>query len=187
MGTVRFYNEILGFPVVHSVCAVGWGPEDHPDFVHFFFDIGGGDRIAFFYYFGLEPLGPETGRDAYSHHGPEVPKFFRDSRHLAMHVPSVDALEEYQRRLTDSGWGVEMRVQHETIESIYTHDPNGYLVEFTCPMRDLSEADDRDAALTVRALVDVVRSGDPNMAKLWARKAELIVAAAENLEPVSMP
>ncbi len=52
-GTVRFYRDVLGFPVVHSICAVGWGPEDHPDFIHFFFDIGNDDRIAFFYYFGL--------------------------------------------------------------------------------------------------------------------------------------
>jgi hypothetical protein len=40
---------------VHSICAVGWGPEDHPDFIHFFFDIGNDDRIAFFCYFGAEP------------------------------------------------------------------------------------------------------------------------------------
>ena len=49
---------MLGFPVVHSICAAGWGPENHPDFIHFFFDIGNDDRIAFFYYFGL----PEPDR-----------------------------------------------------------------------------------------------------------------------------
>ena len=33
-GTVRFYRDVLGFPVVHSICAVGWGtggsPRLHP-------------------------------------------------------------------------------------------------------------------------------------------------------------
>src|SRR6201999_4634013 len=53
--TVRFYRDVLGFPVVHSICAAGWGPDDHPDFIHFFFDIGNGDRLAFFYYFGAKP------------------------------------------------------------------------------------------------------------------------------------
>ena len=43
-GTVRFYRDVLGFPVVHSICAAGWGPEKHPDFIHFFFDIGNDDR-----------------------------------------------------------------------------------------------------------------------------------------------
>ena len=50
--TVRFYRDVLEFPVVHSICAAGWGPERHPDFIHFFFDIGNDDRLAFFYYFG---------------------------------------------------------------------------------------------------------------------------------------
>lgn len=184
VGTVRFYHDILGFPIVHSVCAVGWGPSDHPDFVHFFFDIGQGDRIAFFYYFGLEPFS-EPGQDAYATHGPDVPGFFRDSRHLAIHVDSVESLNEYRRRLESNQWTVEMQVKHETIESIYTHDPNGFLVEFTYPTRETTEVDDYDAELTVRALLDVVSAKEqPSLAKLWARKAELIVGdAAKELQP----
>jgi len=176
--TVRFYHDILGFPIVHSVCAVGWGPSDHPDFVHFFFDIGKGDRIAFFYYFGVERFSPHG--DAYATHGPEVPGFFRDSRHLAIHVESVDVLDEYRRRLESNNWTVEMQVKHETIESIYTHDPNGYLVEFTYPTRETTKVDHDDAELTVRALLDVVTSTEtPSLAALWARKAELIVQQAD--------
>ncbi|WP_201408743.1 VOC family protein [Mycobacterium paraintracellulare] len=183
-GTVRFYHDILGFPIVHSVCAVGWGPADHPDFVHFFFDIGKGDRIAFFYYFGVERFSPDG--DAYATHGPEIPGFFRDSRHLAIHVDSVDVLEEYQRRLQSNDWHVEMRVKHETIESIYTHDPNGYLVEFTYPTRATTVADDDDAELTVRALLDVVASSEkPSLAALWARKAELILEHSEDVSPAA--
>ena len=144
-GTVRFYRDVLGFPVVHSICAVGWGPEDHPDFIHFFFDIGNDDRIAFFYYFGTEPFntGPynKTGRgDAYSAFGPEVPTYFIRSRHLAIHVDGYEDLMEYRRRLDASQWPVEMQIQHETIESIYTHDPNGYMIEITRAMRPVTPA-----------------------------------------------
>lgn len=175
--TVRFYHDTLGFPIVQSVCAVGWGPADHPDFVHFFFDIGNGDRIAFFYYFGVERF--SASGDAYATHGPEIPGFFRDSRHLAIHVESVEVLDEYRRRLESNDWQVEMQVKHETIESIYTHDPNGFLVEFTYPTRVTTEVDDDDAELTVRALLDVVGSSEtPSLAALWARKAELIVQQA---------
>lgn len=184
--TVHFYRDVLGFPLVHSVCAVGWGAEEHPDFVHFFFDIGQGDRLAFFYYFGLEPLA-EPGRDAHAGHGPETPKFFRDSRHLSLHVDNADVLFEYRRRLDESSYGVEMQIQHETIESIYTHDPNGYLVEFSCPTRETTAADDRDAELTVRALLDIVADGEPSMSKLWTRKAELIVSDAAAREADSEP
>lgn len=182
--TVRFYHDILGFPIVHSVCAVGWGPADHPDFVHFFFDIGQGDRIAFFYYFGVERF--SSSGDAYATHGPEIPGFFRDSRHLAIHVDSGDDLNEYRRRLESNSWTVEMQVKHETIESIYTHDPNGYLVEFTYPTRVTTQVDDNDAELTVRALVDIVESTEqPSLAALWTRKAELIVSQVTADELVS--
>jgi catechol 2,3-dioxygenase-like lactoylglutathione lyase family enzyme len=163
-GTVRFYHEVLGFPIVHAILAKGWGREYNPDFVHFFFDVGDGDRIAFFYYFGLEPYRDET------------PKLLRHtSRHLAIHVDSLQALEEYQRRLDASEWPVFMRVPHETIESIYVYDPNDYLIEFTTPTRPAVPADARDAELTVAALVDVVRKeSEPSLAAVCARKAELI-------------
>ncbi|MFG3522043.1 VOC family protein [Nocardia nova] len=176
--TVRFYRDVLGFPVVHSVCAAGWGPKDHPDFVHFFFDIGDGDRIAFFYYFGAEPVNTTGRGDAYSGFGPEVPDFFLQSRHLAIHVESEEALMEYRRRLDDSQWPVEMQVMHETIESIYTHDPNGYMFEITRALRPVTPQEDLDANLSVEALVDVVSRPEPTLGKLLARKAELIVERA---------
>lgn len=177
-GTVRFYRDVLGFPVVHSICAAGWGPDDHPDFIHFFFDIGNDDRIAFFYYFGLAPVHEQQRGDVYAGFGPDVPEFFVRSRHLAIHVENEDDLLEYRRRLDVSAWPVEMQVKHETIESIYTHDPNGYMVEFTRAMRPVTPQEDLDANLTIDALLDVVGAGEPTFGKLLARKAELIVARA---------
>jgi catechol 2,3-dioxygenase-like lactoylglutathione lyase family enzyme len=178
-GTVRFYRDVLGFPVVHSICAAGWGPDDHPDFIHFFFDIGNGDRIAFFYYFDLEqPVSLGKG-DVYARFGPETPDFFVKSRHLAIHVDSEEHLLEYRRRLDTSEWPVEMQIQHETIESIYTHDPNGYMFEITRALRPVTPQEDLDANLTIDALVDIVQRPGAGMADLLTRKAELIVERAE--------
>ncbi|SFO35973.1 VOC family protein [Actinomadura madurae] len=178
-GTVAFYRDVLGFPVVHSICAAGWGPEKHPDFIHFFFDIGNGDRLAFFYYFGLAPFGGGSKGDAYSRFAAEVPDYFVRSRHLAIHVDGEEDLLEYRRRLDGSRWPVEMQIQHETIESIYTHDPNGYMIEVTRALRPVTPQEDLDAALTIDALVDVVSGpGEPSMAALLERKAELIVERA---------
>ncbi|MDI9896917.1 MULTISPECIES: VOC family protein [Nocardiaceae] len=177
-GTVEFYRDVLGFPVVHSICAAGWGPEKHPDFIHFFFDIGNDDRLAFFYYFGLEPFEGGPQGDSYSRFDEDVPIFFIRSRHLAIHVDSEEDLLEYRRRLDGSDWPVEMQIQHETIESIYTHDPNGYMIELTRAMRPVTPQEDLDANLTIDALIDVVRGPDPSMANLLTRKAELIVERA---------
>lgn len=180
VGTVHFYRDVLKFPVVHSICAAGWGMDQHPDFIHFFFEIGNDDRIAFFYYFGFEPPGQagENG-DVYARFGPETPQFFINSRHLAIHVDDEEDLLEYRRRLDHSQWPVEMQVRHETIESIYTRDPNGYMVELTRALRPITPQEDLDAALTVDALMDVASQPEPSMDKLLARKAELIVERAE--------
>ena len=124
-----------------------------------------------------------TGRgDAYASFGPEVPEYFIRSRHLAIHVDSYEDLMEYRRRLDDSEWPVEMQIQHETIESIYTHDPNGYMIELTRAMRPVTPQEDLDANLTIDALLDVVAEPDPSFGKLLARKAELIVQQAADWE-----
>jgi catechol 2,3-dioxygenase-like lactoylglutathione lyase family enzyme len=178
--TVRFYRDTLGFPVVHSICAAGWGPEDHPDFIHFFFDIGNDDRIAFFYYFGLEAPDTADGKgDVYARFGADVPEFFVRSRHIALHVESEEHLLEYRRRLDDSEWPVEMQIQHETIESIYTHDPNGFFFEVTRSLRPVTPQEDLDANLTIDALVDIVQRPGASMDSLLVRKAELILERAE--------
>ncbi|MFC8312298.1 VOC family protein [Gordonia hongkongensis] len=176
--TVHFYRDVLGFPVVHSICAAGWGPDRHPDFIHFFFDIGNDDRLAFFYYFGLEPFDGGPQGDSYSRFAEDVPIWFIRSRHLAIHVDDEADLLEYRRRLDASEWPVEMQIQHETIESIYTHDPNGYMIEITRAMRAVTPQEDLDANLTIEALIDVVSQPNPSIDALLMRKAERIVERA---------
>lgn len=179
VGTVGFYRDVLGFPIVHSICATGWGPERHPDFIHFFFDIGQGDRLAFFYYFGWQPSGDQTAPgDAWARLPRDTPEFFLNSRHIALHVADEEDLTEYRRRLDDSTWPVEMRVMHETIESIYTHDPNGYMLEITRSLRPILPQEDLDAQLTIEALCDIAVGDAPSLDKLLTRKTELIVKRA---------
>lgn len=179
VATVRFYRDVLKFPVVHSICAAGWGPERHPDFIHFFFDIGNGDRLAFFYYFGWEPVGdPSAPGDAWARLPEGTPDFFKNSRHIALNVGDEEDLLEYRKRLDESEWPVEMQVMHETIESIYTHDPNGYMLEVTRQLRPVTLQEDLDAGLTIEALCDVAAGESPSMDKLLTRKAELIVERA---------
>lgn len=161
--TITFYRDVLGFPVVHATCALGWGPGDHPDFIHFFFDIGNGDRLAFFYYFGVEPY-QDTA----------IPELIHRARHLAIHVDSEGDLQEYRRRLDASDWPCELQVRHETVESIYVTDPNGYLMEITRPLRAITVEDDIDANVSVDALMDVAGEDEPTLEKFFACKAKLI-------------
>ena len=50
--TVRFYQDVLGFPLTEMV-----GNRDYEGSTHFFFDIGNGNLLAFFDFPGLD-VGP---------------------------------------------------------------------------------------------------------------------------------
>lgn len=161
--TVHFYRDVLGFPLKHCILAPGWGKDPHPDFAHFFFDIGAGGTIAFFYYF-----------DTPEYHDPNVPDRINRARHLALQVDTLEELDGYQKRLEDGGFQLRFRIAHEIIESIYVWDPNGYSIEISRHLRPLQEADTVDTELSIQALVDVTQGPKPALAKVWERKAELI-------------
>jgi hypothetical protein len=75
-----------------------------------------------------------------------------------------------------------MQVMHETIESIYTHDPNGYMIELTRALRPVTPQEDLDANLTIDALCEVASGPEPSLGKLLTRKAELITERAGTWE-----
>jgi len=170
--TVHFYRDILGFPLVHCITAPAWGNDPFADFVHFFFDIGSGAKIAFFYFFGQDPDEMAPGINS-------GPGMLQRSRHLAMLVDTKEELDAYERRFEEAGYPLRHRVMHELIESIYAWDPNGYNIEIARPLRQVDEVDCEDAELAMQALIDVVDGPDPSMEKLWVRKAELILAAEQ--------
>lgn len=163
--TVRFYRDILGFPLAHCILAKGWGNDGFPDFAHFFFDIGRGARLAFFYYFGVPPQEDHT------------PALMQRARHLSIRVETEEELNAYRERLAAADYPMRHEgrfVPHELIESLYVFDPNGYNIEFSRPLRSVEAADLADSELSIRALIDVTREPEPTLEKLWARKAEII-------------
>ncbi|WP_261568426.1 VOC family protein [Frankia gtarii] len=164
--TYEFYTQVLAMPLVHAITATGWVTADYPDFVHFFFDLGRGNRLAFFYYFGLP--GEEPPSD-----------LMHRSRHLAFHVDTEEELLIWRARLKAHGVRVSTPLAHELIESIYFDDPNGIQLEITRPIREMSDIDVRDAELTLKALVDIVDFPHPSAEALWQRKAELVRKNAE--------
>lgn len=165
--TIEFYRDVLGLPLMHCIVAPGWGNDPHPDFVHFFFDIGAGGKIAFFYYFGMEPTDVHAG-----------PDLLGKVRHLALLVDTEEELDAYEERIRDAGYPLRHRVMHELIESIYMFDPNGYNLEISRPLRPIGAVDQADAALSAQALCDVIGEDNPTLERLLQRKGELILADA---------
>ena len=103
--TVRFYQDVLGFPLTELI-----ENRDYPGSSHFFFDIGNGNLLAFFDFPGLD-LGPYA-------------EVLGGLHHVAI---SVDP-ERWQvlvGRLKDAG------VEHEVHSgvSVYFRDPDGARIE----------------------------------------------------------
>jgi catechol 2,3-dioxygenase-like lactoylglutathione lyase family enzyme len=172
--TVEFYRDALGLPVRHAITAKGWGRrnEQHPDFLHFFFETGDENMLAFFYYIGTKPHPALT----------ELRGYLALSRHTAWAVKSVAELQRWRDRIASAGVKVSEAIEHEILHSIYFRDPNGYDMEITCEIRPLGAGDTRDAELSVQAMMDVF--GDDNVANatiedFWRRKGELVGAALQ--------
>ncbi|MFI6290727.1 VOC family protein [Nonomuraea sp. NPDC050790] len=147
--TVGFYSGVLGMPLIKTIeLPMGWGQ-------HFFFDAGGGNALAFFWF----PDAPEAVP------GVSAPKGLPDRgellsavgsmNHVAFDVPP-DRIEEYRDRLIAKGVDVGVLLNHDDSEfgvaadnhegvfvrSIYFKDPDGILIEFACWQRELGREQD---------------------------------------------
>ena len=183
--TIEFYRDKLGLPLAHVISARGWGPDTHPDFLHFFFDSGNGSTIAFFYYLGTkEPAGMRERAVA----RPLPDDHVADATHTAWLVDGPKELRAWKQHLQEQGLDVTVETRHEVIESIYVRDPNGYFVEFTHKLRPLTALDALDAHLTLEAamaLEDEAFAAGALVDKvdaIWNRKAAL-AAEHEDAEP----
>lgn len=168
--TIRFYRDVMGLKLVHAISARGWGPGDHPDFIHLFFDSGQDSTIAFFYYLKTDRP-PEAM--AFDH-------WLYRSVHTAWRVETMAELLDWKARFEAQGLDV-MLVKHEVIESIYVTDPNGYMVEIACQMRPMNAQDAADAALTldVAVAMEAERGGRiETIDELWQAKGARIAELA---------
>jgi len=147
--TVDFYTNVLGMPLVKTIdLPMGMGQ-------HFFFDAGGGDCVAFFWF----PNAPEAQPGVASASG--LPgsgsggeTAHASMNHLAFDVPP-EKFEEYCDRLRDAGVEISEIMNHDDseytmskemydgvyIRSVYFFDPDGILLEFACWTRTLGPDD----------------------------------------------
>jgi catechol 2,3-dioxygenase-like lactoylglutathione lyase family enzyme len=144
--TVDFYTNTLGLKLIKTIALPDGGQ-------HFFFDIGNGDALAFFWFPnapqaapGIASVSPDawqTGNIATAH---------GSLNHLAFNVP-IEKIEEYREKLVAQGVEVTPVMHHADvpsgfvpepdestfISSIYFFDPDGILLEFASNLRVLGD------------------------------------------------
>ncbi len=103
--TIRFYQEVLGFPLVELV-----ENRDYRGSSHFFFDLGHGNLLGFFDLPGLD-LGPYA-------------EVLGGLHHLAISV-TPQRWERLRGRLAEAG----VPCQVESGVSLYFRDPDGARIE----------------------------------------------------------
>jgi catechol 2,3-dioxygenase-like lactoylglutathione lyase family enzyme len=103
--TVRFYQEILEFPLTEI-----FENRDYQGSNHFFFDIGNDNLIAFFDFPGLD-VGPYA-------------EVLGGLHHIAISV-EPERWEHLRRKLDEAG----VEYLHESGTSLYFRDPNGARLE----------------------------------------------------------
>lgn len=107
--TIRFYQDLLGFPLVELV-----ENRDYSGSSHFFFDIGNRNLLGFF--------------DFPGHDHPEFSETIGAVQHIALST-SAEEFAAVRTRLDEAG--VEYIGPDRGIDnSLYLRDPNGVGIEF---------------------------------------------------------
>lgn len=146
--TVEFYSGVLGMPLTKTInLPRGMGQ-------HFFFDIGNGDQLAFFWFPDAPKAVPGVTHAAAMPGRGSLVSAHGSMNHVAFNIP-LEKVDEYQRKLEAAGIDCTPVVNHDDSEtqasptltpstfvrSIYFQDPDGILLEFAAWTRELDERD----------------------------------------------
>ncbi len=151
--TVDFYSNVLGMALIKTIeLPAGMGQ-------HFFFDCGGGDALAFFWFPDAPAAVPGVSAPAARPDQGSLTSAIGSMNHVAFAV-APEKIDEYRDRLRaagidctdvanhdDSEWGISDEMHPGVfVRSIYFQDPDGILLEFACWTRELNEGDVRHEA-----------------------------------------
>lgn len=121
--TRHFYEDLMGFPLVHTEVAAFDDPKRGKGFMrHLFFHAGGGEAIAFF---DLHNAGESEGWTTDVSTSVGLPVWVN---HCAFGATAPQQ-DEVKARMADHGIKPLMEIDHGWCHSVYFVDPNGIMVE----------------------------------------------------------
>lgn len=132
--TRRFYEDVLGFPLVAFLIEREQMFDDVLEFSHAFYGLADGSSLAFFNFANPE----QQVRFAAQKQSPFI--------HLALKVDRTQQ-STIRARLEQAGFAAH-EVDHGFCKSLYVSDPDGQLIEFTADVDDIDriEAHQRSIA-----------------------------------------
>ncbi len=145
--TVEFYSNVLGMPLTRTIeLPFGLGK-------HFFFDVGNGDSLAFFWFPDAPEQAPGVASPRALPGSGELTTAVASMNHVAFDVPA-ERIEQYSEILRSKGIETAPIMNHDDSElgispqfhegtfmrSLYFFDPDGILLEFATWTRNVPEA-----------------------------------------------
>jgi len=146
--TVAFYRDILGMPLIKTIdLPRGMGQ-------HFFFDIGNGDSLAFFWFPNAPEAQPGIATPAHLPTEGSIDSAHGSMNHIALNVPAEE-FDACVAHLKEKGIRISRVLNHDDspgqisdtvtddvyVRSVYFFDPDGVCLEFACWTREFDERD----------------------------------------------
>jgi glyoxylase I family protein len=127
--TRKFYEEVIGLPLVATWCEVDELFGAKRTYCHCFFGLADGGALAFFQF-----ANPEDQKLF----GPEIPE--SPFNHIALMV-DAETQKEIEGRIRAAGYAEPdtYTLEHGYCRSVYIKDPNGMILEFTCDAPEAEE------------------------------------------------
>ncbi len=146
--TVRFYRDVLGMPLIKTIDLPGGFGQ------HFFFDIGNGDSLAFFWFPGAPEAAPGIASPRNLPTQGEMTTAHGSMNHIAFSVP-LESFDDHVARLKAKGVKVSPVLNHDDspmqisptvqegvfVRSVYFFDPDGICLEFAAWTRAFDPSD----------------------------------------------
>ena len=135
--TVEFYRDVLGMPLIKTLDLPGGMGQ------HFFFDIGNGDSLAFFWFPGAPEAVPGVSSPGGLPGGGDIRTAHGSMNHIAFDVPA-EKFDDYVAKLKAKGVKLGAVLNHDNspsqvsaevtpdvfVRSVYFFDPDGVMLEF---------------------------------------------------------
>lgn len=151
--TVHFYRDILGMPLTKTIDLPGDMGQ------HFFFDIGNGNSLAFFWFPEAHEAVPGVSAPVNLPGQGSLASAHGSMNHIAFDV-APEKFDEYYERLKSKGVAVSAISNHDNsprqisptvtddvfVRSVYFFDPDGALLEFAAWTKVLGPEDVRHEA-----------------------------------------
>ena len=144
--TVEFYTNILGMKLIKGF--------DIPGGQHFFFDMGGNNLLAFFWFSDAPDASPGVASARHLLGAGNISSGHGSMNHVAFHAP-LEKIEAIREELIAKGIEVSNVINHADIDtqpgvlrttknvaettwlcSIYFLDPDGIMLEFCSAVKD---------------------------------------------------